>query len=60
MAFVNDKLREEERKEYNIPYTSKVKSFYGGTIDRENDIKLFLLSNGPVMEPSDKFTFVFD
>lgn len=60
MAFVNDKLRDEERKEYKIPYTEKVKAFYGGTIDRENDIRLFYLSNGPVMEPSDKFTFVFD
>lgn len=60
MTFVNDKLRDEERKEYSIPYTRKTKTFYGGTIDRENDIKLFYLSNGPVMEPSDKFTFVFD
>lgn len=60
MAFVNDKLRDEERKEYSIPYTKKKKAFYGGTIDRENDIKLFYLSNGPVMEPSNEYTFVFD
>ncbi len=64
MAFVNDKLRDEERKEYKIPYTEKVKAFCGGTIDRENDIKLFYLSkylsNGPVMEPSDKYKFLFD
>ena len=60
MAFVNDELRDEERKEYSIPYTKKKKAFYGGTIDRENDIKLFYLSNGPVMEPSNKYKFIFD
>ena len=31
-----------------------------GTIDRENDVRLFCYANGPVMEPSDVYSFVFD
>lgn len=59
MAFVNDKFREEEIREYDIPGYGKEK-FYAGTIDREKDIQLHEYANGPLNEPSDLFDFIFD
>lgn len=60
MAFENCKLEEEEQREYIIPYTNEKVEFGGGTIDRKNNIRLYMYANGPIMEPSDEFSFVFD
>lgn len=62
MAFVNDFLKEEERREYTLgwPYSGKIVRFGVGVIDRERDIRLFQYANGPIMEPSDIYSFIFD
>lgn len=60
MAFENCKLEEEEQREYIIPYTNEKVEFGGGTIDRKNNIRLYMYANGPIMEPSDEFSFIFD
>lgn len=59
MGYINDKFREDEVREYDIPNYGKEK-FYVGTIDREKDIRLHEYRNGPVDEPSDEFDFIFD
>lgn len=60
MAFENCKLEDEEQREYIIPYTNEKVEFSGGTIDRKNNIRLHMYANGPIMEPSDEFSFIFD
>ncbi|MGN0317083.1 MAG: hypothetical protein ACI4E1_04010 [Lachnospira sp.] len=64
MGFVNRKLEEDEIREYVLAYPRKgVKAaFRGGTIDTENDVRLFCYANGPKgkMEPCDIYSFVFD
>ena len=60
MGFVNCALEESERRTYRTPGMRKDMVFWGGTIDRENDVRLFCYANGPVMEPSDVYSFVFD
>ena len=59
MGYINDRFREDEVREYDIPNYGKEK-FYVGTIDREKDIRLHEYRNGPVDEPSDEFDFIFD
>ncbi len=59
MGYINDKFREDEVREYDIPNYGKEK-FYVGTIDREKDIRLHEYRNGPVYEPSNEFDFIFD
>ena len=64
MGFVNRKLEENEIREYVLDYPRKGKKakFVGGTIDTENDVRLFYYANGPIgkMEPCDIYSFVFD
>ena len=60
MGFVNCALEESERRTYRTPRMRKDMVFWGGTIDRENDVRLFCYANGPVREPSDVYSFVFD
>ena len=62
MGFVNRKLEENEIREYVLshPKYGKKMAYRGGTIDEENDVRLFCYGNGPIMEPSDIFSFVFD
>ncbi len=64
MGFVNRMLEENERREYVLGYPSKGKrgAFRGGTIDDENDVRLFNYANGPrgKREPCDIYSFVFD
>ena len=60
MGFVNCALEESERRSYETSRMDKAMAFGGGTIDRENDVRLFCYANGPVMEPSDVYSFVFD
>ena len=60
MGFVNCALEESERRTYRTPRMSQDMVFGGGTIDRENDVRLFCYANGPVREPSDIYSFVFD
>ena len=47
MGFVNRMLEEDERKEYVLDYPSKGirGKFIGGTIDDENDVRLFNYAN---------------
>ncbi len=64
MGFVNRMLEENEIKEYVLEYPgkgNKAKAI-GGTIDKENDVKLFCYANGPSgkREPSDIYSFIFD
>ena len=60
MGFVNCALEESERRSYETSRMDKAMAFGGGTIDRENDVRLFCYANGPVREPSDVYSFVFD
>ena len=60
MGFVNCALEESERRSYRTSRMNKAMAFGGGTIDRENDVRLFCYANGPVREPSDIYSFVFD
>ncbi len=60
MGFVNCALEESERRSYETSRMDKTMAFGGGTIDRENDVRLFCYANGPVREPSDIYSFVFD
>ncbi len=60
MGFVNCALEESERRTYRTPRMRQDMVFWGGTIDRENDVRLFCYANGPVREPSDIYSFVFD
>ena len=60
MGFVNCALEESERRTYRTPSMRQDMVFWGGTIDRENDVRLFCYANGPVREPSDIYSFVFD
>ena len=60
MGFVNCALEESERRTYETSRMNKAMAFGGGTIDRENDVRLFCYANGPVREPSDVYSFVFD
>ena len=60
MGFVNCALEESERRTYRTPRMRQDMVFGGGTIDRENDVRLFCYANGPVREPSDIYSFVFD
>ncbi len=60
MGFVNCALEESERRTYHISNLHRDMAFGGGTIDRENDVRLFCYANGPVREPSDIYSFVFD
>ena len=62
MGFVNRKLEENEVREYVLshPKYGKKMAYRGGTIDAENDVRLFCYGNGPIMEPSDIFSFIFD
>ncbi len=60
MGFVNCALEESERRSYRTSRMNKTMAFGGGTIDRENDVRLFCYANGPVREPSDVYSFVFD
>ncbi len=64
MGFVNRMLEEDERREYVLEYPKEgIKAkIVGGTIDDENDIRLFLYANGPEVnrEPCDVHSFVFD
>ena len=60
MGFVNCALEESERRTYRTPRMSQDMVFGGGTIDRENDVRLFCYANGPVREPSDIYSFIFD
>lgn len=62
MGFVNRKLEENEIREYVLshPKYGKKMAYRGGTIDAENDVRLFCYGNGPIMEPSDIYSFVFD
>ena len=62
MGFVNRRLDENEVREYILEYPrngEKVR-YKGGTIDTENDVRLFCYANGPIMEPSDIYSFIFD
>ena len=60
MGFVNCALEESERRAYRTSRMRQDMAFLGGTIDRENDVRLFCYANGPVREPSDVYSFVFD
>ncbi len=64
MGFVNRMLEENERREYvlSYPYEGDRGAFIGGTIDDENDVRLFNYANGPSgkREPCDIYSFVFD
>ncbi len=62
MGFVNRKLEENEVREYVLGYPDDGKrmAYRGGTIDTENDVRLFCYANGPIMEPSDIYSFIFD
>lgn len=62
MAFKNCELNENDRREYNpgYPYMDEVFKPQGGTIDFENNIRLFNYGNGPVDEPSDLYQFILD
>ena len=60
MGFVNCALEESERRSYRTSRMRQDMAFLGGTIDRENDVRLFCYANGPVREPSDVYSFVFD
>ena len=64
MGFVNRKLEENEIREYVLrdPYEGIKGGFRGGTIDTENDVRLFCYANGEIgkMEPCDVYSFVFD
>ena len=64
MGFVNRMLEENEIREYVLAYPRKgIKGgFRGGTIDTENDVRLFRYANGSIgkMEPCDIYSFVFD
>ena len=60
MGFVNCALEESERRAYRTSRMDKAMAFGGGTIDRENDVRLFCYANGPVREPSDIYSFIFD
>lgn len=65
MAFENCRLNDDEKRSYDPGYPWQ-EWLHGefmpgvGTIDRENDIRLFKYGNGPVDEPSDLFQFIFD
>ena len=60
MGFVNCALEEREERTYKTSRMYEERIFGGGTIDRENDVRLFCYANGPVREPSDVYSFVFD
>ena len=60
MGFVNCALEESERRTYHISNLHRDMAFGGGTIDLENDVRLFCYANGPVREPSDIYSFLFD
>lgn len=62
MPFLNCELNQNEFREYDPGYPFVGKAFipYGGTIYRENDLKLFKYGNGPLREPSNDFQFIFD
>lgn len=65
MAFENCRLNEDEKRSYNpgYPWQEWLHGEFmpdAGTIDRENDIRLFKYGNGPVDEPSDLYQFIFD
>lgn len=62
MSFKNCKLNDDELREYTpgYPYMGKVFIPKDGTIDRENDMRLFKYGNGPISEPSDLYQFIFD
>ena len=64
MAFVNRKLEENEIREYVLKWPREgVKARRnGGTIDDENNVRLFCYGNGETnkREPSDYYQFVFD
>lgn len=65
MAFENCELNENELRSYDpgYPWQSWLHGEFipdAGTIDRENDIRLFKYGNGPVDEPSDLYQFIFD
>ena len=64
MGFVNRMLEEAERREYVLedPREGIKAKIAGGTIDDENDIRLFNYANGPKgkREPSDVYSFLFD
>ncbi len=58
-------LNENELRSYDpgYPWQSWLHGEFipdAGTIDRENDIRLFNYGNGPVDEPSDLYQFIFD
>ena len=64
MAFVNRILGKEEIREYTVnimgrKVTGKIDS---GTIDSENDARLFCYANGTLnkKEPCDIYSFIFD
>lgn len=65
MAFENCRLDDDEKRTYHpgYPWQEWLHGEFmpgAGTIDRENDIRLFNYGNGPVDEPSDLFQFIFD
>lgn len=65
MAFENCRLSDDELRKYDpgYPWQEWLHGEFmpgAGTIDRENDIRLFKYGNGPVDEPSDLFQFIFD
>ncbi len=60
MGFVNCALEESERRVYRTTRMDKERVFGGGTIDRENDVRLFCYANGPVREQSNFYSFIFD
>ncbi len=60
MGFVNCALEKSERRSYETSRMDDAMAFGGGTIDRENDVRLFCYANGPVREPSNVYSFVFD
>lgn len=65
MAFKNCELNDNELRKYDpgYPWQEWLHGEFmprAGTIDRENDIRLFKYGNGPVDEPSDLYQFIFD
>lgn len=58
MAFVPVELKEEDRREYRIFGFKFCPE--GGIIDLENDVRLFFYKKTIVMEPDDRYDFVFD
>ena len=63
MAFKNCALEDDELREYTLtlwPRSGEKYTPSGGTIDRENDIRLFNYGNGSYREESDCYQFIFD